>query len=104
MTIIPLVITGVLIVGGFFLQIFLSERESKWPGLVLPFIQFCVSLAAIMLTVTKPEGFENDIFVKIITFLLCNIPTVILLAIYAACREKQKARKRLDKMNAQDLE
>ncbi len=26
----------VLLAGGVFLQIFLSRRESRWPGLVLP--------------------------------------------------------------------
>lgn len=36
--------------------------------------------------------------------LLGNIPTVILLAIYAACREKFHKRGDLDKMNIKDLQ
>ena len=31
-----LVFFAILMVGGVLLQIFLSKRESKWPGLVLP--------------------------------------------------------------------
>ena len=36
--------------------------------------------------------------------LLYNIPTLILLAIYFACREKFRRKKEMDRMNAQDLE
>lgn len=38
------------------------------------------------------------------TFLIFNIPTIIFLAIYFACREKLKLRNELNKMNVQDLE
>ena len=34
----------VLLIGGVFLQIFLSKRESRWPGLVLPLLVFLQSL------------------------------------------------------------
>jgi hypothetical protein len=37
-------------------------------------------------------------------FLICNIPTAVLIAIYFACREKQRRRKALLKMQVQDLE
>lgn len=37
------------------------------------------------------------------TLVLGNIPTVVLLAIYAACREKQRKRSELDKMEIDDL-
>ncbi len=37
------------------------------------------------------------------SLLLGNIPTVILLAIYAACREKRRKRGELDKMQIKDL-
>ena len=39
----------------------------------------------------------------ILGWLLANIPTLILLAIYFACRGKQRRNKRLDKMSIQDL-
>lgn len=38
------------------------------------------------------------------TILISNIPTIILLGIYFACREKMELRSQLDKMNIQDLE
>lgn len=31
------------LVGIVFLQIFLSKKESKWPGLILPIISFIVA-------------------------------------------------------------
>ena len=37
-------------------------------------------------------------------FLLSNIPTIIFLAIYFACREKPKRDIEIEKMNIQDLE
>lgn len=37
------------------------------------------------------------------TLVLGNIPTVVLLAIYVACREKQRKRSELDKMEIDDL-
>ncbi|MEG0728064.1 MAG: hypothetical protein RR420_00440 [Anaerovoracaceae bacterium] len=38
------------------------------------------------------------------TFLLNNIPTIVLLGIYFGSREKIKIRSQLDKMNIQDLD
>ena len=34
----------VFVVGGILLQIFLSKRERKWPGLVLPLLSLLYSL------------------------------------------------------------
>ena len=39
----------------------------------------------------------------LLVWLLGNIPTAVLLAIYFACRTKQRRKKQLDKMNIQDL-
>ena len=47
----------------------------------------------------------GQIFAMIIpVFLVSNIPTIIFLAIYFACREKIKVNSELNKMNIQDLE
>jgi hypothetical protein len=47
----------------------------------------------------------GEIFMLIAsTFLISNIPTIVLLGIYFGCREKMKLRSQLDKMNIQDLE
>lgn len=47
---------------------------------------------------------SGAIVMVVMVFLLYNIPTVILLAIYAACRGKGRRQRALDKMSVQDLE
>lgn len=91
----------VLTVGGVLLQIFLSRREGRWPGLVLPLLTFLYSLLMAFSAVSyygeMPWG---PVFASLV---LGNIPTVILLAVYAACREKRRRNNAVDKMNIQDL-
>ncbi len=128
-----LIILLILIVGGIFLQIFLSKKKNKWYGLILPFICFIFSLVAVLgntaFFVTGEVGMQqfapdgtliaetvetqnivgskdivSTIVQMLITFLLYNIPTAILLLIYFDCREKIKKRSALEKMNIQDLE
>ncbi|WP_195200850.1 hypothetical protein [Faecalispora jeddahensis] len=94
----------VLLVGGVFLQIFLSKKNSKWFGLILPAITFLYSLLMV-LGVAVYDGMDGwEIFILIAsTFLLSNIPTIVLLGIYFGCREKMKLRAELEKMSIQDL-
>lgn len=95
----------VLLGGTVLLQIFLSKRESKWPGLILPIISFLVALLNPLLMVMPQEGVTGSFVLEmIITFLLGNIPTVILLGIYFGCRGKLHRKKQLEKMNIQDLQ
>ena len=91
----------VFVVGGILLQIFLSKRERKWPGLVLPLLSL---LYALLMACSAVAYSEKIIWGPILTSLILgNIPTVILLAIYAACREKRRKRGELDKMQIKDL-
>lgn len=94
----------VLLVGGIFLQIFLSKKNSKWFGLILPAITFLYSLLMV-LGLAVYDGMDGrEIFILIAsTFLLSNIPTIVLLGIYFGCREKMKLRAELEKMSIQDL-
>ena len=122
----------IAIMGGFVvLQIFLSKKESKWPGLILPIITVSVALLAavgiILFSASTGvvsggviggdgpiEQFETTtvqiadtssiIILAVYTFLFMNIPTAILLIIYAAFRGKRKRQLSLEKMSAQDLE
>ena len=91
----------IFVAGGIFLQIFLSRREGKWPGLVLPVLSFLYSLvmalSAVAYNGTIPWG---PILASLI---LGNIPTALLLVIYFACREKFRKRNELDKMQINDL-
>lgn len=122
----------ILLAGSIWLQFFLSKKENKWLGLMIPAICFIFSIITVlslsMYSVTEAtqysviNGSETHIetsgpvilqlerpstmsmlVTALPVFLVTNIPTLIFLAIYFACREKLKTRTELDKMNIQDL-
>ena len=96
-----LIVFVVLIVGGVLLQIFLSRRKSKWPGLILPLLTFLYSLV-LVLNVTSTDGtFPWN--AALASLVIGNIPTLVLLAIYWAAREKFRVKDQIDKMNLNDL-
>ena len=99
---VTLIVLLVLVVGGIRLQIFLSKRESKWPGLVLPVISFLWSLLYLF-NLMDTGSVVRNILMAILTILLTNIPTLVLLAIYWAVREKRRKRSEIEKMNIDDL-
>lgn len=100
--IVLLVVFLVLIVGGIFLQIFLSRRESRWPGLVLPLLTFLWSLL-VPLNLMDTGSVSQNVLTVLVTLLAGNIPTLILLAIYWAVREKRRVRDQIDKMKIDEL-
>ena len=91
----------VFVVGGIALQIFLSRRESKWPGLILPGLTFLYSL--VMLLSAASYAGEIPWGPILASLVMGNIPTAVLLAIYYAAREKFRKRSEMDKMNINDL-
>jgi len=126
-----LIVMLTLLAGGIWLQIFLSRRQNKWLGLIIPLICFMISIAAVLsiavytnigvTSVTETvdgakvsektadlqsvrSNMSSVLATAIQIFLMTNIPTVVFLAIYFACREKIKVYDELDKMNIQDLE
>ena len=88
--------------GAIVLQIFLSRRESRWPGLVLPGICVLFSLIAV-LGVAAFGTLAESILTILLVLVLYNIPTAVLLAIYAACRSGRRKRDEADTMRIQDL-
>ena len=93
-----------ILAGIIWLQIFLSKKENKWPGLVMPIISFLFGLLYPLNMVVPSEGVTVGFIIEmIIVWALGNIPTFVLLAIYFRCREKSKKNKQLEKMNIQDL-
>lgn len=103
--IILIIILIILLAGMILLQVYLSKRDSKWPGLVLPVISFIFSLLCVLSMAAPSEGVDAGFIVELfLTWLLSNIPTFVLLAIYFALREKKEMTKRLEKMSIQDLE
>ena len=73
------------LIGIVLLQIFLSRTERKWPGLILPIISF---LFGFLYPFNMSAG--APIWQVFFVWLLGNIPTIIFLAIYFACRPKRK--------------
>ena len=100
-SIVLMVVFLVFIVGGVLLEIFLARRESKGPGLVLPVLTLLYSLAMACNVAAIGDSFPWGALLG--TLVVGNIPTVVLLAIYVACREKQRKRSELDKMEIDDL-
>ena len=97
-----LVVLLVVLVGGILLQIFLSRRERRWPGLVLPGITFLHSLIMV-LNAAAFVSMARAILAATMVFLISNIPTAVLLAIYVACRERRRKRGEMDRMRIGDL-
>ena len=103
-TILVLSFLLILLIGAVVLQIFLSRRESPWPGLVLPGVSLLLSLIP-LLNVAVPMAGVGEVFLTLLmVFLLYNLPTAVLLAIYFSCRAKFRRKREMDRMNAQDLE
>ena len=126
-TIILLFLMLAVFAGIIILQIFLSKKESKWPGLILPFISLGADLVIVLgvvlfsvvgepvagsvngaaadgrVYVIDGDALPMMIIQAVNILLLFGIPTVVLFAVYAACRGKRKKRRALDKMNVQDL-
>ena len=90
-----------LLVGVPVLQVFLSRRENRWPGLVLPLLTFLNSLVMVWSVTAYEGGIPWSPILA--SFVLGNIPTAVLLVIYAACREKFRKRSELDKTRIDDL-
>lgn len=98
------IIALLLLVAGGFLQIFLSKNKNKWLGLILPTIALLFSFLMVLNIMVMDSMTSWDVFVILgSTFLISNIPTIVLVGIYFACREKMKVRNQVEKMNIQDL-
>ena len=85
------------LVGGIFLQIFLSRRESRWPGLVLPLLTFLLSLLNV-LNIADTGSVSENVLLVLVTVLIGNIPTLVLLAIYWAGGKKGRSGSQREKM------
>ena len=114
------------------IEVWLSRRKSRWPGLVMPAVTFVVSLflalgvalfsvggAATEVQVVDEETGEvvyqeqtveteqdwtlGDAAQLGLVLLVGNIPTFVLLGAYYIGREKLRREKLLEKMNIQDL-
>lgn len=100
------IIVFLLVFAGLVvLQIFLSKKESKGPGLILPIVFLGISAFGVLnlAVVGHPPAWQIALTV-LGTLLYFNIPTLILLAVYLVVRIGWKKRKDIEKMNIQDLD
>lgn len=131
-TLLNTLIIAAVFVGIIALEVWLSRRKSRWPGLIMPAITFMVSLflaLGVMLfsvggaatdvqvvdeetgevvyqeqTVeAEPDWALGDAAQLGLVLLVGNIPTFVLLGAYYIGREKLRREKLLEKMNIQDL-
>lgn len=102
MNIARMIVVLIFLVGGICLQIFLSRRESRWPGLVLPLLTFLYALLMV-LNIMDTGSVSQNVLTICVTLLAGNIPTLILLAVYWAAREKRRMKSQIDKMKIDDL-
>ena len=95
----------VLLAGGVLLQIFLSRRRSRWPGLVLPGLTFLYSILMVLSVAVYGRVGESGFpwGPVLYSLILGNLPTLVLLAIYWAARERYRMRDQMDKMKIDDL-
>ncbi|QVK20090.1 hypothetical protein KHQ82_07090 [Mycoplasmatota bacterium] len=122
----------IIILIIIYLQIFLSKIRNRWVGLILPSISLCIAiLASVSAPVYYSETIEvqsinedgesttevieyivdepnidisSTIFTVITTFVLFNVPTLILIGIYIASRDKIKKNSEIEKMSIIDLQ
>lgn len=107
--IIFLAILFLIIAGVVWLQVFLSKKENKWPGLIMPLISVLISLLAVLGIAfwglrESTESNNPMIFTALYIFVLYNIPTAVLIAIYAGCRNKRKRNLEIERMKIKDLD
>lgn len=95
-----------LFAGLIVLQVFLSKKESRWPGLILPGITVLCALSGVLgLSLYAIRGANMLIVMLAMSFVVLNIPTAIFLIIYFLVRSKPgKKPDEMKKMNIQDLE
>lgn len=102
-TVIIFLLFLIIFVGAIALQVFLSKRQSKFLGLILPIFSVLNSLI-IVLNIAGDAITKTQILIALVSaFLIGNIPTIILMVIYFGVREKMKIESELDKTRIKDL-
>ena len=131
-TLLNTLIIAAVFVGIIALEVWLSRRRSRWPGLILPAVTLVLSLLMVLGFVafsrggataemqvidqetgeivyqeqtveTEPDWTLGDAAQLGVVLLVGNIPTFVLLGAYYIGREKLRREKMLEKMNIQDL-
>lgn len=103
-TVIIILLFFIVVAGAIALQVFLSKKQNKFIGLILPTITLLYSLIMVLNVVFEETMTNWKVFFTLFsTFFIGNIPKIILLAIYFGIREKMKIESELDKTRIKDL-
>lgn len=105
---------AVLLAAGvlaLLLEWFLARRERRWPGLILPALALLWAAGISLLECgTAPSFWDRmglGLWALVRLFLWDSVPTLVLLAVYAACRwrrgRKLRRGRELDSMRVEDL-
>lgn len=81
------------------LQVYLSKREDKISGLIVP----TLSLLRLVTSLVRLRIREVPLMFMIQAFVVHIVPIIIYLTIYAVTRKRMKNKEDLEKMNIQDL-
>lgn len=77
--------------GLMALQVYLSKRDGKWPGLIIPIIFFLISLLYPLNMSVPSEGVNGSFIVSLLfSWITGNIPTFITLGIYFTAKKDKK--------------
>ena len=81
-----------LLVALCYLETLFSNKEGKYVGLILPALSLTAMTVTTIIFTLRAERFT--VFGFVLTFILMNIPTAILYAIYHFCRKKYEKEKK----------
>ncbi len=87
-----------VMIGVCVLEWFLSKKEPWWMGLLLPALFFLIGTIPVL---NLMEGTSAGQI--LITFVIGNMPTLVLCLIYVMNRQKQKKNRELEEMKIRDL-
>ena len=85
----------ILVVGSVIgLQVYASKQEKRWLGWIIPSISFIGSIGILiaMISYTVSIQLTNvllNVLAILMLFLVINIPTLVLLGIYIAIRDRR---------------
>lgn len=87
------------------LELYLATREKRWPGLLLP--AAALAGAAVKAYLFYAENAPSGMALggALLMLVLYSVPALVLLAVYAVCREWRKRKQRRDqaKMHIDDV-
>ena len=96
----------VIAIAAILLELFLARREKRWPGLLLPIASVLWAAADLIICLGSASDapFGMRLGVSLHLFFFQNVRTMVLLIIYAVCREHRRRKAgELDKTLIDDL-